>query len=230
MGLEPTRLATTDFESVASASSATRAAQQGRTLIDGSVGSVIVKRRVVLAEDEALIRLDLASLLTDAGYEVVAAVGDGQAAIDAVIRLRPDLVLLDVAMPVLDGISAATQITEQRLAPVVMVTAYSQIELVERAADAGAMGYLVKPVAPTALVPAIEVAIARFDQMRQLVIEVEAVSERLEVRKVVDRAKGLLQSNLSIDEPAAFRWLQKAAMDQRASMKQVAERVIAEMG
>lgn len=188
-----------------------------------------LKRRVVIAEDEALIRLDLTSLLEDAGYEVVAAVADGQAAIDAVESLRPDLVLMDVAMPVLDGVTAAARITEQKLAPVVMVTAYSQVELVERAADAGAMGYLVKPVAPTSLIPAIEVAIARFEQLVALSHEVETVTERLEVRKIVDRAKGLLQVRLGIDEPAAFRWLQKAAMDNRSSMRAVAQGVIDQM-
>ena len=189
-----------------------------------------MKRRVVVAEDEALIRLDLTSLLEDAGYEVVAAVTDGQAAIDAVEELRPDLVLMDVAMPVLDGITAASKITEKRLCPVVMVTAYSQVELVERAADAGAMGYLVKPVAPTSLLPSIEVAIARFEQLNQLAAEVEAVTERLEVRKLVDRAKGLLMTRLGIDEPAAFRWLQKAAMDNRSSMKAVSQGVVDQMG
>lgn len=188
------------------------------------------KRRVVVAEDEALIRLDLTSLLEDAGYEVVAAVTDGQAAIEAVEELRPDLVLMDVAMPVLDGVTAAAKITERRLCPVVMVTAYSQVELVERAADAGAMGYLVKPVSPTSLLPSIEVAIARFEQLNQLATEIETVTERLEVRKVVDRAKGLLMSRLGIDEPAAFRWLQKAAMDNRSSMKAVAQGVIDQMG
>ena len=188
------------------------------------------QRKVVVAEDEAVIRLDLVSLLEDAGYEVVAAVSDGQQAIDAVSSLRPDVVLMDVAMPVLDGITAASRITEEGLCAVVMVTAYSQMELVERASDAGAMGYLVKPVAPANLVPAIEVAIARFDQLRQLAGEVDAVTERLEVRKLVDRAKGLLQAKLGIDEPAAFRWLQKAAMDNRSSMKAVAQGVIDQMG
>ena len=188
------------------------------------------RRRVVVAEDEALIRLDLVSLLEDAGYEVVAAVADGQAAIEAVETLKPDLVLMDVAMPVLDGVTAASKITEQKLAAVVMVTAYSQVELVERAADAGAMGYLVKPIAPTSLIPAIEVALARFEQLVALSTEVETVSERLEARKVVDRAKGLLQVKMGIDEPAAFRWLQKAAMDNRSSMKIVSQTVIDEMG
>lgn len=188
------------------------------------------KRRVVIAEDEAVIRLDLAGLLHDAGYEVVAAVTDGQAAIEAVEQLHPDLVLMDVAMPILDGVTAAARITERRLCPVVMVTAYSQVELVERAADAGAMGYLVKPVSPASLLPSIEVAIARFEQLNQLATEVETITERLEVRKVVDRAKGLLMTRLGIDEPAAFRWLQKAAMDNRSSMKAVSQGVIEQMG
>ena len=188
------------------------------------------KRRVVIAEDEAVIRLDLAGLLEDAGYEVVAAVTDGQAAIEAVEQFHPDLILMDVAMPILDGVTAAARITERRLCPVVMVTAYSQVELVERAADAGAMGYLVKPVSPASLLPSIEVAIARFEQLNQLATEVETITERLEVRKVVDRAKGLLMTRLGIDEPAAFRWLQKAAMDNRSSMKAVSQGVIEQMG
>ena len=188
------------------------------------------KRRVVIAEDEAVIRLDLTGLLEDAGYEVVAAVTDGQAAIEAVEQLHPDLILMDVAMPILDGVTAAARITERRLCPVVMVTAYSQVELVERAADAGAMGYLVKPVSPASLLPSIEVAIARFEQLNQLATEVETITERLEVRKVVDRAKGLLMTRLGIDEPAAFRWLQKAAMDNRSSMKAVSQGVIEQMG
>jgi len=190
---------------------------------------VPTKRRVVVAEDEAVIRLDLISLLEEAGYEVVAAVSDGQAAIDAVESLKPDVVLMDVAMPILDGITAAARITEQRLCAVVMVTAYSQVELVERAADAGAMGYLVKPIAPTSLLPAIEVAVVRFEQLNQLANEIGLVTERLEVRKIVDRAKGLLQAKLGVDEPAAFRWLQKAAMDNRSSMKAVSQGVIEQM-
>ncbi|MEY3278206.1 MAG: hypothetical protein RLZZ426_692 [Actinomycetota bacterium] len=187
------------------------------------------KRRVVVAEDEAVIRLDLVSLLEDAGYEVVAAVGDGQAAIEATEQFKPDVVLMDVAMPVLDGVTAASHITDKRLCPVVMVTAFSQVELIERAADAGAMGYLVKPITPANIVPAIEVAVARFEQLNQLTTEVETITERLEVRKIVDRAKGLLQTRLAIDEPAAFRWLQKAAMDNRSSMRDVAQGVIDQM-
>lgn len=191
---------------------------------------MVNKRTAVVAEDEALIRLDLVSMLADAGIEVLAAVADGRAAIDAVEKFRPSIALLDIAMPELDGITAASEITNQKICPVVMITAYSQVELVERAATAGAMGYLVKPVNPVNLVPAIEVAIARFEQMNLLSAEVKQVTERLEVRKIVDRAKGLLQSSLGIDEAQAFRWLQKAAMDNRTSMRDVAQGVIDKMG
>jgi response regulator NasT len=169
-------------------------------------------------------------MLTDAGIEVLAAVADGRSAIDAVEKFQPSIALLDIAMPELDGITVASEITNQKICPVVMITAYSQVELVERAATAGAMGYLVKPVNPANLVPAIEVAIARFEQMNLLSAEVEQVTERLEVRKIVDRAKGLLQSSLGIDEAQAFRWLQKAAMDNRTSMRDVAQGVIDKMG
>jgi response regulator NasT len=191
---------------------------------------MVAKRTAVIAEDEALIRLDLVSMLEDAGIEVLAAVADGRAAINAVENFKPDVALLDIAMPELDGITAASEITSQKICPVVMITAYSQVELVERAATAGAMGYLVKPVNPANLLPAIEVAIARFEEFNLLSTEVEQVTERLEVRKIVDRAKGLLQAKLGIDEPQAFRWLQKAAMDNRTSMKEVSQGVIDQMG
>jgi len=191
---------------------------------------MVAKRTAVIAEDEALIRLDLVSMLEDVGIEVLAAVADGRAAITAVETFKPDVALLDIAMPELDGITAASEISSQKICPVVMITAYSQVELVERAATAGAMGYLVKPVNPANLLPAIEVAIARFDEFNLLSSEVEQVTERLEVRKIVDRAKGLLQAKLGIDEPQAFRWLQKAAMDNRTSMKQVSQGVIDQMG
>ncbi len=191
---------------------------------------MVAKRTAVIAEDEALIRLDLVSMLEDAGIEVLAAVADGRAAINAVENFKPDVALLDIAMPELDGITAASEITAQKICPVVMITAYSQVELVERAATAGAMGYLVKPVNPANLLPAIEVAIARFEEFNLLSTEVEQVTERLEVRKIVDRAKGLLQAKLGIDEPQAFRWLQKAAMDNRTSMKEVSQGVIDQMG
>ena len=184
-------------------------------------------RRVVIAEDEALIRLDLAEMLAEEGFEVVGQAADGEEAVRLVEGLRPDLVVLDVKMPKLDGISAAERIAGQRIAPVVILTAFSQRELVERARDAGAMAYLVKPFSPSDLVPAIEMAVSRFAELAALEAEVSDLTDRLETRKLVERAKGVLQQALAIDEPAAFRWIQKTAMDLRLSMRQVAEGVIA---
>ena len=186
----------------------------------------IPARRVVIAEDEALIRLDLAEMLEEEGYDVVGQAGDGERAIALAEELRPDLVVLDVKMPRLDGISAAQRIAEQRIAPVVILTAFSQRELVERARDAGAMAYLVKPFTKADLVPAVEMAVSRFAELQLLEAEVADLSERLETRKAVDRAKGVLQQRLELSEPDAFRWIQKTAMDLRLSMRQVAEGVI----
>lgn len=183
-------------------------------------------RTVVIAEDEVLIRMDLAEMLAEEGYEVVGQAGDGQAAIELATQWHPDLVILDVKMPVLDGIAAAEMIAQQRLAPVVMLTAFSQRELVERARDAGAMAYLVKPFTASDLVPAIELAMSRFAELSQLEAEVAGLTERIETRKAVDRAKGLLQEQLKLSEPEAFRWVQKTAMDLRLSMRQVADGVI----
>jgi AmiR/NasT family two-component response regulator len=183
-------------------------------------------RRVVIAEDEALIRLDLAEMLAEEGYDVVGQAGDGEKAIELAEQLRPDLVVLDVKMPRLDGITAAQRIVEQRIAPVVMLTAFSQRDLVERARDAGAMAYLVKPFSKSDLVPAIEMAVSRFAELQLLEAEVADLSERLETRKAVDRAKGVLQKQLQLSEPESFRWIQKTAMDLRLSMRQVAEGVI----
>ncbi len=182
--------------------------------------------RVVIAEDEALIRLDLAEMLVEEGYEVVGQAGDGQQAIELVEEHRPDLVVLDVKMPKLDGISAAAHIAERRIAPVVILTAFSQRDLVERARDAGAMAYLVKPFGKNDLVPAIEMARSRFAELQQLEHEVADLADRLETRKLVDRAKGILQQELSISEPDAFRWIQRTAMDLRLSMRDVAEGVV----
>jgi AmiR/NasT family two-component response regulator len=182
---------------------------------------------VVIAEDEALIRLDLAEMLFDEGYDVVGQAEDGEKAVELALEHRPDLVILDVKMPRLDGIAAAERIAEQRLAPVVILTAFSQRDLVERARDAGAMAYLVKPFDQTDLVPAIEMAVSRFNELRQLESEVADLSERLETRKAVDRAKGALQESLGLSEPESFRWIQKTAMDLRLSMRQVADGVIA---
>ena len=183
-------------------------------------------RRVVIAEDEALIRMDLAEMLAEEGYDVVGQAGDGQKAGELARELRPDLVILDVKMPVLDGIAAAERIAGERIAPVVILTAFSQRELVERARDAGAMAYLVKPFTRTDLVPAIEMALSRFSEVTILEREVADLLESLATRKAVERAKGVLQQELGLSEPDAFRWIQKTAMDLRLSMRQVAEGVV----
>jgi AmiR/NasT family two-component response regulator len=183
-------------------------------------------RTVVVAEDEVLIRMDLAEMLTEEGYDVVGQAGDGAAAIELAERLRPDLVILDVKMPVLDGIAAAERIAGARIAPVVILTAFSQRDLVERAREAGAMAYLVKPFTRNDLVPAVEMAVSRFAELSQLEAEVADLAERLETRKSVERAKSVLQEQLKLSEPEAFRWIQKTAMDLRLSMRQVADGVI----
>ena len=182
--------------------------------------------RVLIAEDEALIRLDLKEMLEEEGYAVVGEAGDGQQAVDQAQALRPDLVILDIQMPVLDGLSAAQQIASSRIAPVIVLTAFSQRELVERARDAGAMAYLVKPFSKSDLVPAIEMAVSRFTEVQQLEADVADLTERLETRKSVDRAKAVLQERLGLSEPDAFRWIQKTAMDLRLSMRQVADGVL----
>jgi two-component system, response regulator PdtaR len=182
--------------------------------------------RVVIAEDEALIRLDLKEMLEEEGYSVVAEAADGETAIEKVTELKPDLAIFDVKMPVLDGISAAERIAADRIAPVVILTAFSQRELVERARDAGAMAYLVKPFTKADLVPAIEMAVSRYTEIKALDEEVNTLKDRLEVRKLLDRAKGLLQSEHGLTEPQAFRWIQKTSMDRRLTMRKVAEAVI----
>ncbi|KQZ70849.1 hypothetical protein ASD66_09655 [Nocardioides sp. Root151] len=182
--------------------------------------------RVVIAEDEALIRMDLAEMLGEEGYDVVGQAADGEQAVALAEQLRPDLVILDVKMPKLDGISAAQRIAEQRIAPCLMLTAFSQRDLVERARDAGAMAYLVKPFSRNDLVPAIEMAVSRFTELAALESEVADLTERLETRKSVERAKGVLQKELGLSEPDAFRWIQKTAMDLRLSMKQVSDGVV----
>ena len=186
-------------------------------------------RRVVIAEDEALIRLDLAEMLRDEGYQVVGEAGDGQEAVDLAESLRPDLVIMDVKMPRRDGIDAAAEIAAKRIAPVVLLTAFSQRDLVEKARDAGAMAYLVKPFSISDLVPAIEVALSRFTEITELEREVADLGDRLETRKLVERAKGLLQAKHGMTEPEAFTWMQRAAMDRRTSMKRVAEVVLESM-
>ena len=180
--------------------------------------------RILVAEDEALIRMDLVEMLGEAGYEVVAEAADGAQAIELAQLHKPDLAILDVKMPVLDGISAAEKIIS--IAPVLMLTAFSQRELVERARDAGVMAYVVKPFSIGDLVPAIEIAISRHVQMRTLADEVADLHERLETRKLIDRAKGILMQALNLSEPEAFSWIQRAAMDRRLTMKEVAQAVI----
>jgi response regulator NasT len=183
-------------------------------------------RRVLIAEDEALIRLDLKEMLEESGYTVVGEAADGEVAIELARTLEPDVAILDVKMPVLDGISAAERITADGLCAVVMLTAFSQRELVERAVDAGAMAYLVKPFARSDLLPAIEVAVSRYQQLKALTAEVHDLTDRLETRKLIDRAKGLLQATGGMSEPAAFRWIQKTSMDRRTSMRAVAQAVV----
>ena len=180
--------------------------------------------RIVVAEDEALIRMDLIEMLGEAGYEVIAQASDGAQAIELVQEHKPDLAILDVKMPILDGISAAEEIIAT--CPVLMLTAFSQRELVDRARDAGVMAYVLKPFTINDLVPAIEIAISRHLQMKTLAEEVADLHDRLETRKIIDRAKGILMAALNLTEPQAFSWIQKAAMDRRLTMKEVAEAVI----
>jgi len=184
------------------------------------------RTRVLVAEDEALIRLDLVELLTEEGYEVVGQVGDGEEAVKLARELEPDLVVMDVKMPVMSGIQAAEIITDERIAPVVMLTAFSQRDLVEQAREAGAMAYVVKPFDASDVIPAIEMAMARFAELRAVEEEAADLAERLESRKLIDQAKGLLQDSFGMTEAEAFRWIQKQAMDMRKSMRDVAEGVL----
>ncbi|MEO7587448.1 MAG: response regulator [Arachnia sp.] len=182
--------------------------------------------RVLVAEDEALIRLDLVELLTDEGFEVIGQAADGEEAVKLARELQPDLVIMDVKMPKMDGITAAEAIAEERIAPIVMLTAFSQRDLVERARDAGAMAYVVKPFDASDVIPAIEIAIGRFAEIKAIEDELASLEDRFESRKIIDQAKGILQEGLGLSEPEAFRWIQKTAMDLRKSMREVAEGVI----
>jgi response regulator NasT len=184
--------------------------------------------RVLIAEDEALIRLDLREMLEEEGFTVVGEAADGEQAVALAKDLAPDLVICDVKMPKMDGIAAAAQITDARIAPVVMLTAFSQRDLIERARDAGAMAYLVKPFQKRDLLPAIEMATSRFAEIRALEAEVTGLRDRLEARKLIERAKGTLMTKHGLSEPEAFRWIQRAAMDNRTSMRAVAELVLSE--
>jgi two-component system, response regulator PdtaR len=184
------------------------------------------KTRVIVAEDESLIRIDIVEILRDNGFDVVAEAADGEKAVALARELKPDLVVMDVKMPLLDGISAAEILHKERIAPVVLLTAFSQRELVERAAEAGALAYVVKPFTPNDLIPALDIALTRYQQITSLEDEISDLAERLETRKVLDRAKGILNDTMGLTEPEAFRWIQKASMDRRLSMREVAETVI----
>ncbi|MDR2373068.1 MAG: response regulator [Bifidobacteriaceae bacterium] len=187
-------------------------------------------RRVVVAEDEALIRLDAVEILREAGFDVVGEAANGEEAVQLAEELRPDVVIMDVKMPVMDGLTAADKIAQRRIAPVVMLTAFSQAELVERAKDVGAMAFVIKPFTAADLLPAIEIAIARHDEIVSLEDEVSSMEERLETRKRVERAKGFLMAKMALDEAAAFRWIQKTSMNRRLTMREVADAVITQMG
>lgn len=184
------------------------------------------QRTVIVAEDEALIRLDIVEILKDQGFKVIAETDNGKKAVELAEEHRPDLVLMDVKMPIMDGIAAAELINEKQLAPVVLLTAFSQKELVDRATEAGAMAYVVKPFTPHDLIPAIEIAISRYEQIRILQSEVANIKDQFETRKLVDRAKSLLMTKMGLSEPEAFRWIQKTSMDRRLSMREVAETIV----
>lgn len=183
-------------------------------------------RRVVVAEDESVIRLDIVEMLREVGYDVVGEAADGESAIHLADELRPDLVVMDIKMPKMDGITAAEHIAKARIAPVVLLTAFSQKELVDRARDAGAMAYVVKPFTAADLVPALEIALSRHAEITALEAEISDLTDRFETRKLVERAKSLLISNMGLTEPEAFRWIQKTSMDRRLTMREVAETVL----
>lgn len=193
-------------------------------------GQAPAKLRVLVAEDETIIRLDIVETLQSQGYDVVGQTDNGQKAVELAEELSPDLILMDISMPVMDGLSATALIAEQKIAPVVMLTAFSQRDLIEQAREAGVMAYLVKPFSEKDLVPAIELAVARFEELRALEAEVTDLNERFATRKLVDRAKNLLMSSLEITEPEAFRWIQKTSMDRRLTMREVAQTVVDQMG
>jgi AmiR/NasT family two-component response regulator len=194
-----------------------------------AMADVVAKRRVVVAEDESLIRMDVVETLREHGFDVVAEVGDGALALAAVIEHKPDLVVMDIKMPNMDGLTAAEQMAEYKVA-IVLLTAFSQKELVDRANQAGAMAYVVKPFTPNDLMPAVEIALSRHSQLIALEHEITDLNERFETRKLVDRAKGLLNEKMNLSEPEAFRWIQKASMDRRLTMQEVAQTVIEQLG
>jgi AmiR/NasT family two-component response regulator len=224
---------TTKAASTAKVASAAKAASASKpasaTKAAPAVPAPRAAKRVLVAEDEAIIRLDLAEMLVEAGYDVVGQAGDGEQAVALATSLRPDIVIMDVKMPVMDGISAAEQIGKERICPVVMLTAFSQTELVERARDAGVMAYIVKPFTSSDVTPALDIALSRWAELKTLEAEIADLGDRLETRKAVDRAKGVLMTKLKISEADAFRWIQKTAMDRRMSMREVADAVVAGM-
>lgn len=241
VGFEPTLREETHFECAASAVPPHRLVARRASGIFYTIGMTDAEfteptvdaapttgRRVVVAEDESLIRMDIVETLRDNGFEVVGEAGDGEQAIALATELKPDLVVMDVKMPKMDGITAAEKLQESRI-PVVMLTAFSQKELVERAGDAGALAYVVKPFNHNDLLPAIEIALARHDQIVALEAEVADMSDRFETRKLVDRAKGLLNQRMGLSEPEAFRWIQKASMDRRLTMAEVSQAVIEQL-
>ena len=187
------------------------------------------KRTVLVAEDESLIRMDIVETLIDFGFDVIAEAADGLEAVELAKSKKPDIIVMDIKMPNLDGISAAEQMQALRI-PIVLLTAFSQKELVERASEAGAMAYVVKPFTPNDLLPAIEIAWSRYQQLTALEAEVQDLTERFETRKLVDRAKGLLNEKMNLTEPEAFRWIQKASMDRRLTMHEVALTIIDQLG
>lgn len=188
--------------------------------------SVSRQRTVIVAEDESLIRMDVIETLRDNGFTVVGEAGDGEKAVELAREHTPDVVVMDVKMPLLDGISAAEILSKEKICPVVLLTAFSQRELVERATEAGALAYVVKPFGPNDLIPAIEIALSRYQQLAALEDEVADLADRLETRKVLDRAKGILNDTMGLTEPEAFRWIQKASMDRRLTMREVAQTVV----
>ncbi len=197
---------------------------------DAGASEAAHRRRVVVAEDDSMIRMDVVEMLSSEGYDVVGEAADGRRAVELTREHEPDLVLLDVKMPVLDGISAAEEIAAERIAPVVLLTAFSQKELVERAREAGAMAYVVKPYTAADLIPAIEIAVSRFDEIVALEDEVTEMKDQFETRKLVERAKSLLISRMGLTEPEAFRWIQKTSMDRRLSMREVADAILNQVG
>jgi response regulator NasT len=204
--------------------------EPSEVLPNDSVAEPAGPARILVVEDESIIRIDIVESLRGFGYDVVGEAADGDAAVAMATELRPDLVVMDVKMPKMDGISAAEKLHQARIAPVLLLTAFSQKELVERASEAGVVAYIVKPFTPADLLPAVEIALSRGAELKALEAEVADMSERFETRKIVDIAKGILNEKMGLTEPEAFRWIQKASMDRRLTMKDVAMTIIDQLG